>query len=63
MYIDDDLVSIITNELGKNSADLFKRFCGGFTKREQLDSARELLVLTVGVTRAIQLLKGIEKEQ
>lgn len=61
MDIDKQLFSIIADELGERSADLFERFFGGFSSDEQLEGAKEILVLAVGKDRTIELLKRIEK--
>lgn len=62
MDIDKNLFGIIEDELGIRSADLFARFFGGFSKKEQLDGAKEILVLAVGVARTKELLERIEKK-
>lgn len=58
MDINADILRIIYNELGKNSADLFYDFYGDFPLSEQVQGASDLLRLVVGPSRTKDLLKA-----
>lgn len=60
--INKDLVKIIGNELGQNTADLFVSFYDGFSLQEQVTGAKEILAVVVGNDRTNELLKKINKE-
>lgn len=60
MDIDEHLLKIVKNELGSSSADLFFEFYHGFSKREQIEGAREILGTIVGATRTKELLGALE---
>lgn len=59
MDVDEDLVKIIYDELGENTAELFVKFYRGFQKEEQIEGAREILGIIVGESRTNDLLKKI----
>lgn len=61
--INPDIVRIISNELGQNSADLFITFYRGFSYEEQLSGAKELLTEIVGIGKTYQLLSRINRQK
>ena len=63
MDADRDLVRIIHEELGENTANLFVKFYQGFRREEQVEGAREILVTIVGETRTKDLLKNIANKK
>ncbi len=60
MNIDQELVKIVFEELGKKSADLFTNFFQGSPKEEQVKAVRNILSTIVGESRTTELLKKFE---
>lgn len=58
MVIYRQIVEIISQEMGKKTADLFIDFYSDFSKEEQIEGAKELLCSVVGEKRTEDLLKN-----
>jgi hypothetical protein len=59
--INKELISVISEELGQNSADVFMSFYSANSFEDQLSGARDILSLTIGEDRTTKLLSKIKE--